>query len=79
MIRPEIDGRITKIHFQEGQNIKKNSILISLDNSEYLAQLDAVKAELKTESKRLKGHWIYLKMVSLVKKHLIYKEVKLIF
>lgn len=53
VIRPEIDGRITKIHFQEGQNIKKNSTLISLDNSEYLAQLDAVKAELKTESKRL--------------------------
>jgi membrane fusion protein (multidrug efflux system) len=53
VIRPEIDGRITKIHFVEGQNIKKNTILISLDNSEYLAQLDAVKAELKTESKRL--------------------------
>ena len=53
VIRPEIDGRITKIHFQEGQNIKKNSTLISLDNSEYLAQLDAIKAELKTESKRL--------------------------
>ena len=53
VIRPEIDGRITKIHFVEGQNIKKKSILISLDNSEYLARLDAVKAELRTESKRL--------------------------
>ena len=34
MIRPEIDGRIEAIHFQEGQLVRKGDKLVSLDAAE---------------------------------------------
>lgn len=53
VIRPEIDGRITALHFQEGQAVAAGARLVSLDGSEYDAQLAAVRADLKTEQQRL--------------------------
>ena len=52
VIRPEIDGRIVGLHFQEGQAVKQGQRLVSIDASEYQAQLAAVKAELNTERQR---------------------------
>ena len=53
VIRPELDGRITALHFQEGQAVPAGARLVSLDSSEYEAQLAAVRADLKTEMQRL--------------------------
>ncbi len=52
IIRPEIDGRITRLHFQEGQSVKASDKLVTIDSTEYTAQLNAVKADLRTEQQR---------------------------
>ena len=53
IIRPEIDGRIVSLHFQEGQAVTAGARLVSIDNSEVDAQAAAVRADLKTEEQRL--------------------------
>ena len=53
IIRPEIDGRIVGLHFQEGQAVAAGTRLVTLDPSEYEAQLAAQRADLKTEEQRL--------------------------
>ena len=52
VIRPEIDGRIVRLHFREGQSVKRGEPLVTIDASESQAQLAAVKAELNTEKQR---------------------------
>jgi membrane fusion protein (multidrug efflux system) len=54
MIRPERDGRIAQIHFDEGQLVKKGAKLVSLDASETEAQLAAARAEATLNRNRLK-------------------------
>ena len=56
IIRPEIDGRIVGLHFQEGQAVTAGTRLVTIDNSEYEAQSAAVRADLKTEEQRLLAH-----------------------
>lgn len=53
MIRPELDGRIAEIHFQEGQPVAKGAKLVSLDASEIEAQLAAVRSELSLNRSRM--------------------------
>jgi len=53
IIRPEIDGRIVGLHFQEGQAISSGTRLVTIDPSEYEAQAAAQRADLKTEEQRL--------------------------
>ena len=52
IIRPEIDGRIVGLHFKEGQAVERGQRLVTIDASEYEAQLAAVKSELRTEKQR---------------------------
>lgn len=54
MIRPEIDGRIESIHFQEGQLVRKGDKLVSLDASEVEAQLTSAVAAANLNRSRLK-------------------------
>src|SRR5688572_32710047 len=54
MIRPERDGRITTIHFTEGQLVRKGEKLVSLDTVEIEAQLAAVSSELNLNRSRMK-------------------------
>ena len=54
IIRPEIDGRIVSLNFREGQSVKRGQRLLTIDSSEWQAQLAAVKAELRTEQQRHK-------------------------
>ena len=54
MIRPERDGRITVIHFTEGQLVRKGEKLVSLDTAEIEAQLAAVTSELTLNRSRMK-------------------------
>lgn len=52
MIRPEIDGRVTEIHFSEGQQVAKGQRLVTLDPSELKAQLAQADAQTRTETQR---------------------------
>lgn len=52
VIRPEVDGRISEIHFSEGQSVKRGDKLVSLDASEIEAQLAAVEAEVTLNRNR---------------------------
>lgn len=52
VIRPEIDGRITALPFQEGQAVAAGQKLVTIDSSEYEAQLAAIEADLRTEQQR---------------------------
>jgi membrane fusion protein (multidrug efflux system) len=54
MIRPERDGRITTIHFDEGQVVRKGAKLVSLDTAEIEAQLAAVSSDATLNRNRLK-------------------------
>ncbi len=54
VIRPEIDGRLTQLHFQEGQAVARGAKLVSLDSSEVEAQLAAAAAQVRTDEQRLK-------------------------
>ena len=53
IIRPEIDGRIIGLHFQEGQAVTAGTRLVTIDSTEYEAQAAAQRADLKTEEQRL--------------------------
>ena len=49
VIRSEIAGRVTAIHFKEGQTVRQNEPLITLDQAEYQAQLASSAAQLALE------------------------------
>ncbi|MEQ1879603.1 MAG: efflux RND transporter periplasmic adaptor subunit, partial [Burkholderiales bacterium] len=53
VIRPEIDGRVVGLHFQEGQAVARGAKLVTIDSAEFEAQLAAVRADLNTERQRL--------------------------
>jgi len=67
-IRTEIAGRLTKLNFDEGQNVKLDQLLVSLDDREYRAELAAVNAELRTEKQR------FLRLKELYQQKFISKE-----
>lgn len=45
-LRPRISGVVEVIHFVEGQSVKKNDLLISLDSRHLASRLDQLQAEL---------------------------------
>lgn len=45
MLRPEVAGRVSAIHFNEGQAVAAGARLISLDAAEVRAQLEASRAD----------------------------------
>lgn len=47
-IRPEVSGRITAIHFKDGDTVKKNDIIITIDPRPYEAALSKAKANLQS-------------------------------
>ena len=54
IIRPEVEGRISAIHFAEGQLVRQGVKLVSLDSSEIEAQLSAIRAELNLNRSRMR-------------------------
>lgn len=46
-ITPQVGGRITERHFQDGDNLKKGQLLFVIDPPPYKAQLDAAQASLQ--------------------------------
>ena len=53
IIRPEIDGSIAGLHFEEGQAVAGGARLVTMDSTEVEAQVAGVRADLKTEEQRL--------------------------
>ncbi len=47
ILRPEIEGKVVKIHFNEGERVKQGDLLVSLDDSIYKAELRQADARLK--------------------------------
>jgi multidrug efflux system membrane fusion protein len=45
-ITPQVNGRITERHFQDGENLKKGQLLFVVDPRPYKAQLDSANANL---------------------------------
>jgi multidrug efflux system membrane fusion protein len=45
-VTPQVGGRITERHFQDGANLTKGQLLFVIDPRPYQAQLDSVKASL---------------------------------
>ncbi len=45
-IQPQVSGRITEIHFEDGAELKKGDMLFTIDPEPYKAQLDSAKATL---------------------------------
>jgi len=54
MIRPEVDGRIVAIHFQEGQQVRRGEKLLTMDAGETEAQLASAVAAANLNRSRLK-------------------------
>lgn len=52
VIRPEIAGRVTKIHFNEGQVVNANAPLVSIDPAELKAQLAQTAADMTLSKQR---------------------------
>ncbi|GAB4355178.1 MAG: efflux RND transporter periplasmic adaptor subunit [Gammaproteobacteria bacterium] len=55
-IRPEVDGRVVEILFQEGERVAGGDVLVRLDDSIYRAELEQAEARLelsKANSKRV--------------------------
>lgn len=44
-VRTRIDGRLDKVYFQEGEDVKQGQLLIELDNRVQVANLEAAKAQ----------------------------------
>ncbi|MBR1486734.1 MAG: efflux RND transporter periplasmic adaptor subunit [Synergistaceae bacterium] len=59
-IRPEINARITKIHFDEGAFVEKSANLFTLDTAEIQAEVSLKKAELSSAQVKLDGAEKYL-------------------
>ncbi len=47
MVRPEIAGRVMRLSFEEGQKVKKGQVLVKLDDSTYVAELEQARASLE--------------------------------
>jgi membrane fusion protein, multidrug efflux system len=54
ILRPEIEGRVEKIHFNEGQQVNKGQLLVSLDDAIYRAELNQADARLALSEANIK-------------------------
>ncbi len=45
LIRPELAGLVTRVHFQEGQSVEAGAVLIELDDSKLQAQAAQAAAQ----------------------------------
>jgi membrane fusion protein (multidrug efflux system) len=52
VLRPEIDGRIERLLFKEGQPVKKGALLVTLDSAEQRARVAAARADLTLAQSR---------------------------
>lgn len=48
VLRPEIDGRVTSIHFREGEAVEEGQVLVRMDQNELEAQVEAARATVES-------------------------------
>ena len=78
-IRSEVAGIVTSISFNEGQRVKKNDLLVKLNQSELLAELKRLKQIIELRSEREKRNKLLLdqEVVSYEEYELIKAELDL--
>jgi multidrug efflux system membrane fusion protein len=52
-IQPQVSGRVTEVHFVEGQDVKKGDLLFVIDPRPFQAQLEQSQAQLVSDSAEL--------------------------
>jgi multidrug efflux system membrane fusion protein len=52
-IQPQVSGRITEVHFVEGQDVKKGDLLFVIDPRPFQAQLEQAQAQLVSDTAQL--------------------------
>ncbi len=53
-LRPQVDGVLTEILFNEGENVKQGQVLAKIDNRIFEAELDKAEADLAADEAKLK-------------------------
>jgi membrane fusion protein, multidrug efflux system len=52
-VKPQVAGRITEVHFQEGQEVKKGDLLFVIDPRPFQADLQQAQGQLKSDEAQL--------------------------
>jgi membrane fusion protein, multidrug efflux system len=52
-IQPQVSGRVTEVHFVEGQDVKKGDLLFVIDPRPFQAQLEQSQAQLVSDNAQL--------------------------
>lgn len=54
-VKPQVDGRIDRVLFTEGQSVKKGDVLVQIDPRPYRIQLESAEAALARDAATLKN------------------------
>jgi membrane fusion protein, multidrug efflux system len=52
-VKPQVAGRITEVHFADGQDVKKGELLFVIDPRPFQADLEQAQAQLESDSAQL--------------------------
>ena len=52
-VKPQVSGRITEVHFTDGQDVKKGDLLFVIDPRPFQADLEQAHAQLQSDSAQL--------------------------
>src|SRR6516162_10956830 len=52
-VRPQVSGRVTEVHFVEGQEVKKGDLLFVIDPRPFQADLEQSQGQLKSDQAQL--------------------------
>jgi len=53
LVSPQVSGRIIELNFDAGQHVEKDFVLAILDNTEYLAEYDRIRATMESSQQNL--------------------------